>query len=404
MPRLEPFRGLRYDSTRVVLDDVIAPPYDVVDETERARLAARSRYNSVLIELPIADQSSGLDRYQHAATLLDAWERDRILVRDEHESFYAYRMTFRNDDAVERSTTGVIGALGLDDDGGEVLPHEATVSRFSKDRLDLLRACQVNVSPIWCLSLAEGLSKSIASAIEVATGHLQATDDHRVVHEVWRIEDPGAIAEIASRVHPEPFVIADGHHRFETATRYRKERRELNGDEPGDYDYLMSLVVELRPDELDVWPIHRIISGLPEGIDVAQAIGTAFAVHETGGTVRDLLQEMTAHNALGLVTTSKLFLIEPPPAAAKDGIDALDTRRLDDIVEALPAHAIAFEHRVDAALDAVRSGRADAAILVKPASIPQIAEAARHKTTMPPKTTFFRPKPRTGFVFRSVEC
>ena len=120
--------------------------------------------------------------------------------------------------------------------------------------------------------------------------------------------------------------------------------------------------------------------------------------------MRGLLQEMTTHNALGLVTASKHFLIEPLPSAPRDGIDALDTRRLDDIVDSLPAHEIAFEHRVDAALDAVRSGRADAAILVKPASIPQISEAARHKTTMPPKTTFFRPKPRTGFVFRSVEC
>lgn len=403
MPRLEPFRGLRYDLARVVLDDVISPPYDIIDEDERARLAARSRYNSVLIELPTADQSGGLDRYQHAAALLDAWERDEILLRDEDASLYAYRMTF-TDEGVDRSTTGVIGALGLDDGGGEVLPHERTVARFSRDRLDLLRACQLNVSPIWCLSLANGLSKSITTAIERATDHRRASDDERVVHEMWRIEDPAMLAEIAALIHPEPLVIADGHHRFETASRYRAERRALSGDEPGDFDFLMAFVVELRPDEIDIWPIHRIISGLPEGLDVVDAIAGTFRVRESHGSVRDLLREMATHNALGLVTATKLLLIEPSQAQARNGGGAVDTGRLDEIIESLPEHRLTFEHRVDSALDAVRAGRADAAILVKPASIPQIAEAAHHKATMPPKTTFFRPKPRTGFVFRSVEC
>jgi uncharacterized protein (DUF1015 family) len=404
MPRLEPFRGLRYDSHRVDLGDVISPPYDIIDADERARLAARSRFNSVLIELPIDDATRGLDRYQHAATLLDAWERDGILVRDERPALYAYKMTFSDDTGAERSTTGVIGALGLDDDGGEVLPHESTVAKFSQDRLDLLRACQVNVSPIWCLSLADGLSKAIASAIDLATDHHQATDDDGVVHEIWQIDDEVAIAEITARVHPEPFVIADGHHRFETATRYRMERRSLNGNRPGDFDYLMSFVVELRPDELDVRPIHRVISGLPEGTDVAGILGSTFRVEESTGSVRDLLHEMATHNVLGLVTSTKLFLVEPPRSGSGNGVDALDTRRIDQILESLPEHAITFEHRLETALDAVRSGRADAAILVKPASIPQIADAAHHKSTMPPKTTFFRPKPRTGFVFRSVEC
>ncbi|MGA8297596.1 MAG: DUF1015 domain-containing protein [Acidimicrobiales bacterium] len=404
MPRLEPFCGLRYDATKVALGEVISPPYDIIDAEERAQLARRSRYNSVAIELPIDEPARGLDRYQHAAALLDAWERDGILVRDEKASLYAYRMTFGGTHGATRSTTGIIGALGLDGEGGEVLPHELTVTRFSKDRLDLLRACQVNISPIWCLSLAEGLTNVVEAAIARASDHQVATDNDGVVHEIWRIEDDEPIKQITALVHPEPFVIADGHHRFETASRYRQERRSLNGDKPGDYDYLMSLVVELRPDELDVRPIHRVISGLPEGTDVAAVISAAFRVEESPGTVRDLLREMESINALGLVTSSKLYLVEAPGATTRNGLDALDTRRLDEIVESLPDHTITFEHRVESALDSVRLGRANAAILVKPASIPQIAEAARHKSAMPPKTTFFRPKPRTGFVFRSVEC
>ena len=321
MPRLEPFRGLRYDPHRVDFDDVISPPYDIIGADERARLAARSRFNSVLIELPVDDATRGLDRYQHAATLLDAWERDGILVRDERPSLYVYRMTFRDETGAGRSTTGVIGALGLDDEGGEVLPHEGTVAKFSQDRLDLLRACQVNISPIWCLSLADGLSKALSSAIGLATDHHEATDDDGVVHGIWQIDDVDAIAEITARVHPEPFVIADGHHRFETASCDRMERRSLNGNEPGDFDFLMTFVVELRPDELDVRPIHRVISGLPEATDVAAILGSLFRVEESPGTVRDLLHEMATHNVLGLVTSTKLFLIEPPHPESGNGVD-----------------------------------------------------------------------------------
>lgn len=403
MPRLDPFRGLRYDTGRVDLDDVIAPPYDIIDQQERARLEARSRYNSVAIELPTADTSGGLDRYQHAAALLDAWERDGILVRDELASLYGYRMTYVSGDGEARATTGVIGALGLADDGGEVLPHERTVAAFSKDRLDLLRACQVNVSPIWCLSLAEGLSKAVAAATDGATDHRLATDDDGVVHEIWRLDDQDAVAEISELVHPEPFVIADGHHRFETATRYRAERRSLNGDKPGDYDALMALIVELRPEELDVRPVHRVIAGLPHDTDVACALTSAFHVEQTSGSVSDLLDQMAAHNALGLVTREELLLVEPQ-AAATEQPEATDSRHLDSILESLPEHSISYEHRAENALRRVRQGDADAAILVKPASIAQISDAARRHSAMPPKTTFFRPKPRTGFVFRSVEC
>ena len=149
-----PFRGLRYDPERISLDDVIAPPYDVVGPKERAELAARSPYNSILVELPLPDERQGLDPYQHAAALLVAWQRDGILRVDDAASFYAYRMTRRGDGESATSTTGVIGAMAVDPDGSSVLPHEQTMRRDTRDRLELLRACRANLSPIWGLSLA----------------------------------------------------------------------------------------------------------------------------------------------------------------------------------------------------------------------------------------------------------
>jgi uncharacterized protein (DUF1015 family) len=155
VPRFEPFAGLRYDPA-IPLDKVIAPPYDIVDPGERARLADRHLANAIHVELPVDDPRTGLDRYQSAAAHLVRWTEDGVLQRDAAPAFYAYRMTVPGGG----TTTGVIGALGCDPAGADVLPHEQTMPKDTTDRLDLLRACRTNISPIWGLSLSGGLSKT----------------------------------------------------------------------------------------------------------------------------------------------------------------------------------------------------------------------------------------------------
>jgi uncharacterized protein (DUF1015 family) len=153
VPRFEPFAGLRYDSV-IPLDAVIAPPYDVVGPEERAELAGRHSANAIHVELPVEDPIAGLDRYQHAAALLNRWVDDGTLLEDAAPAFYAYRMTAPGGER----TTGVIGALGCEPIGGDILPHEQTIPKDRSDRMDLLRATHANLSPIWGLSLTDGLS------------------------------------------------------------------------------------------------------------------------------------------------------------------------------------------------------------------------------------------------------
>ena len=155
MPRFSPFAGLRYDTTRVDLDKVVAPPYDVVGPEERAELVARHSANAILVELPEPDPRTGLDRYRAAAARLAEWVDEGILVRDPTPVFYPYRMT----DTDGSVTLGVLGVLGLDDESrATTLPHEETLPKAKSDRLDLLAATRVNLSPIWGLSLASGLT------------------------------------------------------------------------------------------------------------------------------------------------------------------------------------------------------------------------------------------------------
>jgi len=153
MPRFRPFPGLRYDRS-LPLDKVIAPPYDVVGPEQRAELAARHRANAIHVELPVQDNRSGLDKYRAAAQIFSTWRQDGVLVPEPSPVFYAYRMT----DPGGGSTTGVIGALECEEPGGAILPHEQTIPKDKSDRLDLLRACRANLSPIWGLSLARGLA------------------------------------------------------------------------------------------------------------------------------------------------------------------------------------------------------------------------------------------------------
>jgi uncharacterized protein (DUF1015 family) len=403
MPRFEPFAGLRYDASEAPLADVIAPPYDIVSPDDRIQLAERSPYNAIHVELPVPDEAGGLDRYAHASSLIERWQHEGALVRDDAPSLYVYRMRYVAEDGTERSTTGVIGALGLDQVGGsEVLPHERTMPKPKGDRLDLLRCCRINLSPIWGLSLSAGLAAACAAATAGTPAPLAATDDEGIVHELWPVTDPGAIATITSLVSETPIVIADGHHRYETAIFYRTERRNANGDAPGAYDLVMALVVELSEQELAVQAIHRLVGGLPDDLDVLATLGAHFRVLDAPSEQTELAAAMTSTGALGLITAKGNHLLVPLPSVDEAAEADLDSSRLDVALATLPAHELTYQHGIRLASEAVAAGNAQFAFLLRPATVAQIADTAHSGRRMPPKTTFFHPKPRTGMVFRAV--
>jgi uncharacterized protein (DUF1015 family) len=406
VPRFEPFTGLRYrldalHQRGVSLDDVIAPPYDVIDATERDALAGRSPYNAVHVELPADDPDRHLDRYQAARHLLDSWLSDDVIAEDEEPSFYRYEMSYRDEHGASHRTTGVIGALGLAIPGeADVLPHERTMPKPKGDRLELLRECRANLSPVWGLALGRGLSQ----AADTQEGPVAAaTDGDGVEHQLWRITERGAVEAIKASVTSAPVVIADGHHRFETALAYREERRAATGGLPGDYDMVMALVVELADDQLVVRPIHRLLAGLPDGFDLPKAFSSRFyASHLDHAAPRHLAGEIAEEAAMGLVTKAGTWLLRPrPETVAAAGID-VDSGLLDVALAELPAHDVTYEPSWDRAVDAVERGAAQAAVLLRPADVATIAEAAHEGLRMPPKTTYFHPKPRTGMVFRPV--
>jgi uncharacterized protein (DUF1015 family) len=394
VPRFEPFAGIRYDPDAVSLDQVVAPPYDVIGPEERQRLEDRSAHNVVRIDLPTDEP--GRDKYTAAACHLDEWLAAHVLVADEEPAFYVYRMGYHDAAGRPRQTSGVIGALELSVPGeGDVLPHERTMSKPKDDRLNLMRSCRANLSPIWVLSLADGLS-----ALSELPGPPDArcTDDEGVHHRLWRITQPGIVSAIADAVASAPVVIADGHHRYETALAYRDERRAA-GAGTGDHDLIMAYAVELADEQLTIHPIHRLLSGLPPDADLLAALSEAFEPFDAGPPTDSLPARMADAGALALVLPGQAWLLKPRHDPEPDHSDA---DRLDAILHSLPRHDLRYQHGADNVVTLVDKGEADAGILLRPVSVSQMEAAARVGRRLPEKTTFFYPKPVTGLVLRRL--
>lgn len=407
MPDLAPFRGLRY-SNAADLSAVTAPPYDVIEEDEREALEASDPHNAVRLILPRAGDHT--DAYEAAAATLADWRAGGILVLDAEPTLTVYRMTATRPEGGEHHTIGVIGALALPaaPGVGDILPHERTLPKARSDRLALLRATRANVDPIWALSLATGLTALLADVPCPAV----AIDAAGTRHEFGVIDDPATISKIGDLVATAPAVLADGHHRFETACNYRNEAPSTPG-----VDAIMTLVVELADEQLDVHPIHRLVRG---GTAVGPAalrtaLGATCAIEDLGPNtadgVRALVARMAAGAALGLVDASGLALLVPDTTALAaalatepGALHGVDAARFDAVVRpALGDATLAYRDDAETVAAVVRSGDADAAVLLRGVSVDEIRAAAAAGIRMPEKTTFFAPKPRTGMVFRSLD-
>jgi uncharacterized protein (DUF1015 family) len=388
MPRFLPFAGLRYALDRVSLADVIAPPYDVVGPAEQATLEARSPYNAIHVE-----RSQAADPYQAAAQCFAAWIDEGVLAPD-GESLYAYEMRGIDDFGVARHSRGVLGALAIAEGG--VLPHEQTTPKAKSDRLDLLRATKTNVSPIWVLTPSP-ITDALA---DLGAPDGEATDDEGIEHRVW-VLDAATGEQITKLIADEPVLVADGHHRYEVSKKYREEQRAANGDAEGPYDFVFALCTELIEDELTVEGIHRLISGVAAS-DVLGVLAQHFTLTETGAIDKTIGQRMVDAGALAVVTADGVLLAVPSGQTSAAATMDLDSSRLDVALADLPAATVVYQHGWHECTEAVTAGEATVAVLLRPATVPQIAAVGHGGDRMPPKTTFFWPKPRTGIVYRRL--
>jgi uncharacterized protein (DUF1015 family) len=416
MPEVRPLRALHYNLGAVgSLEAVIAPPYDVIDAEMRRELLARSPFNVVEIDLPEAP--GGGDPYEHAAETLEAWTLEGILTADREPAMWALTEEYPAPDGATRTRHGLFARVRITDYGpGLIRPHERTQPGPKEDRLRLTEATRHNLSPIFSLYPGDAWHH-VAPALD-ADPWADATDADGTTNRVWRIPDPAVHEGVASALADAELLIADGHHRYETARTYADA---IGGDGP--HRYVLMCLVSLEDAGLTVFPTHRVLTGL----DSSQRDALRAGLEELFETEEVPLERIDPAGAEGLGVFGYLdaereggmrvrlrdrepldrALAERPDSYRQLDVVILETLVLRGILgmreeDIAAKRRIGYETSADAVRAAIESNRADCAFLLRPTPVEQVRAVAAAGETMPPKSTYFFPKVPTGIVFNPL--
>jgi uncharacterized protein (DUF1015 family) len=439
VPHIRPFRGLRFEPDVVGdLSGVVSPPYDVISSTQQQALMARDPRNVVRLDLPADELGDGPDdRYRRAARTFAAWRSDGSFRKDPRPSLYAYEQTYHVPGTdVERTQRGFFGRLRLEPfgPGSGVLPHERTLSGPKEDRYKLLRATGANFSPVVGLYAdPNGEADRFLADIARTGPAIDLVADDGVRHRLWVVPaeggDDGPVGRLVAAAAAGPITIADGHHRYETALRYRDERRMSRScEEDPAFDYILMLLLETTSGALTVLPTHRIVRGLGEaGVEALwTGLGELFEVERVEGA--DRLEDafgaglaVGGQGRFGLWTrqggallTARREAFEGILPAGGEALRRLDVTILQVALERLTGidpqateagGRVAYTKSVAEAVAWVEGAEegADAAFLLEPTPVAEIAAVAAAGDVMPQKSTYFYPKPVTGLVINPHE-
>jgi uncharacterized protein (DUF1015 family) len=416
MADVQPLRTLRYDpGTAGELGDLIAPPYDVIDDELRAELAGRSAHNVVELDLP--------ESYEGAAAKLDEWRESGVLVEEDEPAMWVLRQDYTAPDGSARTRTGFFARVRVEDYGpGRIRPHERTHPGPTEDRLKLTRATRANLSPIFTLYPdAGGAARDTLRRAADDEPFAEVTDHEGTRNTLWRLADPERIAALQTALADAELLIADGHHRYETARVYADE---IGGE--GDHRYVLMLLVALEDPGLLVFPTHRLLTGLKDDTAKQLAIRDV-ARRDFEIEPLDDPQELEPPAGDGRVMFGYMdsFLKQPFRMTLKDQQIADEAlagmpepyRRLDTaVLEAIVlrgalamseddiSHLRGLDYSKDLpdAIERVESGAADAGFFMRATPVDQVREVAAAGESMPPKSTYFYPKVPTGLLFNPL--
>ncbi|MBI2962268.1 MAG: DUF1015 domain-containing protein [Deltaproteobacteria bacterium] len=430
MPVVRPFRGLLYDpAVAGAIESLVAPPYDVIGREEQERLYEASPYNVIRLDLARDD-----DRYGAASRSFAEWRARGVLARDREPAFYVYAQRHRSKNGEEPERYGFFTRLRLEEfSSGKVLPHERTLASAKADRLALQRACRANLSSIFGLYSAPDFALAEAAREVVARpAWADFTDGASVRHRLWRLADPALQRVLEERLERRTVYIADGHHRYETALRYRDDMRQETGRRGGEepFDYVLAFLVNMDEPGLVVLPTHRLLRRLPIAapslLDRLRASFRVEAVARSAGrgAFLERRRPRAGERRLGVALRGEdswfvLVARDGDNDARLAGSTAL--RRLDvtllhglvlegaasilglDAHREAEAGGLVYTKDDDEAVERVERGEFAAAFLLNATRVDEVRAVAEAGETMPEKSTYFYPKIATGLVFHSLE-
>ncbi len=433
MPEIQAFRGVRYDLGHVgSLSDVVAPPYDVIGPELQKQLYERHPCNVVRLELnriePGDDEAD--NRYTRAARLFKNWRSEGVLFQEADPAIYVYHQEFTLG-GCSYLRRGFTIRLRLSPFGaGQVFPHEHTMSKPKLDRLMLTAVCKANLSPIFALysdpkeQTYQTLDAAIAGRIP-----LEATDHLGVVHRIWPVTDVDAIAAVSAQMGPRPVFIADGHHRYETAWKYREEIYDsgfLRPDHPA--NYVMMTLVAMEDPGLAILPTHRLFRSVPamtagqltarlgdcfaaqpagEGPEQAPAVWDDIEITGQQGRLALYTREDRRWTILEVTDAGRSKLAEVAADQTDDwrglGVSILHRLLMETLLGCPPSEETKYVHRVEDMVEGLGSGEFPLAALVMPATVDHVRSISLQGHRLPIKTTYFYPKLLAGLVINPLE-
>lgn len=419
MSNVKPFKAIKYNAEKVLLRQVITPPYDVITGEMRDKFLAKSPYNAVRIDLP----EGGEDKYKIAGNLYKQWKDENVLIKDEKGSFYLYEQIYEFD-GKQYTRTGFVGMIKLSEFGkGCVFPHEKTLSGPKADRYDLMKASKANFSQIFGLYRDDsGGLYSTFSEIKKSMPAMSALDDEGVKHTVWPITEQDMLNKIDNFMKDKAIYIADGHHRYETALKYRDDMRKEEGipsDEVRPYDYAMMMFVNFSDEGLKVFPTHRVVDVAEDFKDdgFLSSIKNVFEVTplENEDGARKFLEETAKIPGSWVFVGRQGIYGMKTVAEAMDATHPVyrkvDTYLLEDLVlkkyfgftedKLLSKKGIHFIQTWNEINEYMKE-RPSVAFVLHPENMETIREISESGLVMPQKSTYFYPKLATGLLFNDL--
>jgi uncharacterized protein (DUF1015 family) len=423
MAHVEPLRALHYDpAVAGPMQNLAAPPYDVIDPEQRAELAARAPHNVVAVDLP--EHPDGGDRYAHAAALLEQWRAEGAVVQDDEPALWAIVQDYTGPDGRTLTRNGFFARVRVEEYGpGTIRPHERTHPGPKEDRLRLTRATRANLSPIFSLYSDPELAawRALEPATQSDAPFAEVTEADGTHNRLWRIADPDAIAAAQEAIADAELLIADGHHRYETARVYADE---IGGE--GAHRYVLMCLVALQDEGLTVFPTHRLVSGLTgdqeriealtatlkECFDIAPIEPDDLVPPGDGnGTIQMGYMDSHFKRAFRL-TLKDQSIADEALAEMPEAYRRLDTAVLEALVLTGPLglseddishlNGLGYARSFDEARELVDSGTFDVGFFLRGIPVAQIQEIAAAGVNMPPKSTYFFPKVPTGLLFNPL--
>jgi uncharacterized protein (DUF1015 family) len=407
MANIKPFRGILYNVSKVSMEDVLAPPYDIITPEFREALYMQSLHNIVRIDFGREEPGDNEteNKYIRAGRYLDAWINEGVFIRSDKPSYYIYEMSYKIG-GIRKSLIGFLGLVKLEELGkGSVFPHECTHSKPKQDRLNLMKACEANTSPIFSLYKSSDRQVSnLLSRTAETNPYIEASDVSGDMHRLWKIDQEEQVAIITKELIDKDIFIADGHHRYETAYEFYREMMSKDPSRSKAFDHVLMFLADMRDEGLTILPTHRLLKTVPEDMDrilseyfQIEPVENDFDIRKKLSGRKDVFGFYRKGDRIWYMLTYKGNgnLSDVP-----ENLQDIDVIILHELIFKKMLHTtdIGYEMDVDRVLDKIRNGQFEGVFFLNPTKVEDVEKSALSSVRMPPKSTYFYPKLMTGLV------